>query len=52
MKRSGISQIAVLFGLAIGLIVLLAGSIPVGVSGELFTGGWTPYTRSGWPRPC
>ena len=40
MKKSNISQIAVLCGLALGVMALWAGAAPIGVNGDQVIGGW------------
>jgi hypothetical protein len=49
MKKSSISQIAILCGLALGVMALWASAAPIGVSGDQIIGGWYSYwTGNGW----
>ena len=47
MKSSSISQIAVLCGLALGVMALWAGAAPIGIDGEQIIGGWYGYIAEG-----
>lgn len=52
MKTSRISQVSILFGLAVGLMALWAGAVPIGVSGDLVTGGWYSVYQDGYRFAC
>jgi hypothetical protein len=47
MKSVKFSQIALIVGLVVGLTALWAAAAPVGVAGDLITGGWSNCTVDG-----
>ncbi len=52
MKRSGISQISMLCGLVVGAMALWVGTAPIGVSGDIVTGGWSSVYHNGERFAC